>query len=141
MPKTIKVMLIAAAAYVVVVVAFEVFVVVVGKRQADNGVQPGEDWLVLTTTNAGARYDTVVAGVASDGHLYVAANHWPRGWYERATKNPDVEVTRGGQRMSCLAVPVTGDERTRIERDYRLPLLVRILTGFPPRAFLRLDAR
>ena len=139
--KAIKVVGTVAVTYVVIVIAFEVFVVIVGKRQAEHGVQPGGDYLVLTTTAGGKAYDTVVAGVVSDGHVYVAANHWPRGWYERAVKNPDVEVTRGDKHMACVAVPVTGAELARIERDYRMPFLVRFLTGFPPRAFLRLDQR
>jgi hypothetical protein len=139
--KALKVAGIVAAAYVVIVIAFEVFVVVVGKREAEAGVQPGGDYLVLTTTVRGKRYDTVVAGVVSDGHVYVAANHWPRSWYERVVTNPEVEVTRGDEHMACVAVPVTGAELARIERDYRMPFLIRFLTGFPPRAFLRLDQR
>ena len=81
--KAIKVVGTVAVTYVVIVIAFEVFVVIVGKRQAEQGVQPGGDYLVLTTTAGGKAYDTVVAGVVSDGHVYVAANHWPRGWYAR----------------------------------------------------------
>jgi hypothetical protein len=32
-----------------------------------------------------------------------------------------------------------GDELARVASRYRLPLLLRVLTGFPPRRFLRLD--
>ena len=122
-------------------VAFECMVVTMGKRQANRGVQPGEDWLVITTTNAEGSNDTVVAGVESGGHIYAAANHWPRSWYNRAIKNPAVEITRAGERADYRAVPVVGDERTRIARDYSLPWVVRLLSGFPPRSFLRLDPR
>jgi hypothetical protein len=87
------------------------------------------------------RTNTVVAGVESDDRLYVSTNHWFRGWYHRALENPDVEITRGGERIELRAVPVAGSERERIARVYRLPWIIRLLTGFPPRAFLRLDAR
>jgi len=112
-----------------------------GHRQAARGVQPGEDWLVITTTDADGSNDTVVAGVESGGHLYVAANHWLRSWYNRVVKNPDIDVIRAGERMSYRAVPVTGDERVRIALDYKLPWAIRLLTGFPPRSFLRLNPR
>jgi len=139
--KLVRKLAIVLGVYVGIVVAFECLVVVMGKRQADSGVQPGGSYLVITTTDAGRSIDTVVAGVESGGHLYVAANHWPRGWYKRALEDPDVEIARAGKRMAYHAVPVAGEERVRIAGDYNLPLVVRFLTGFPPRAFLRLDAR
>jgi len=85
--------------------------------------------------------DTVVAGVESGGHLYAAANHWPRSWYNRAIENPDVKITRAGERADYRAVPVVGDERIRIARDYSLPWVIRLLSGFPTRSFLRMDPR
>jgi hypothetical protein len=133
---------IALAGYLGLVVAFESLVSVMGQRQASRGLQPGETWVIITTRDAGgAAKDTVVAGVESDGHLYVSANHWPRGWYNRAVENPDVEVTRAGEKSVGRAVPVTGTERDRIARAYELPIAIRFLTGFPPRSFLRLDPR
>jgi hypothetical protein len=140
--KAIERLAIGVCVYLVLVVAVESLVGFMGRRQAERGVQPGEDWLVLTTTDAeGARRDTVVAGVESEGHLYVSANHWPRGWYHRALASPEVEVVRGGARAAYRAVPVTGHELTRIVQDYPLPWAIRFLTGFPPRSFLRLDPR
>ena len=90
--------------------------------------------------NCGSR-DAAVAGMENGGQLYVAANHWPRGWYDRAIENPDVEITRAGERAAYRAVPVTGEERVRIAGDYSLPWAIRLLTGFPPRSFLRLTRR
>ena len=136
-----KWLVIALGAYLGLVVAFEILVVTMGARQAGRGLRPGEDWLVLTTAGADGERDTVVAGVESGGHLYVAANHWPRGWYKRAVENPDIEVTRAGEKTRRRAVPVTGEERVRVARDYGLPWAIRLLTGFPPRSFLRLDPR
>jgi hypothetical protein len=55
--------------------------------------------------------------------------------------HPEVEITRGGAKAAYLAVPATGDERARVVQDYGLPWILRLLTGFPPRSFLRLDPR
>jgi hypothetical protein len=137
----VELLAIVLAVYLGLVVAVECLVVTLGKMQAARGVQPGEDWLVITTTDAEGNKDVVVAGVESGGHLYAAANHWPRSWYKRVIENPDVEITRAGERAPYRAVPVVDDERIRIAGDYSLPWVVRLLTGFPPRSFLRLDPR
>jgi len=140
--RALKVLAIALVAYAGIIVAFECLVGFMGKRQAEHGVAAGEHWVVITTTGEdGSKRDTVVAGVESAGHLYVSANHWPRGWYNRAVKNPDVEITRGGEKGAYRAIPVDGEERARIAADYPLPWAIRLLTGFPPRSFLRLDPR
>ena len=39
------------------------------------------------------------------------------------------------------AVPVTGGEHDRVNADHGLGVVFRILTGFPPRYFVRLDPR
>lgn len=133
---------IAVAVYVVIVIGLECLVMFMGARHAERGLGPGETWVVITTTDAaGGAKDTVIAGVESEGKLYVSANHWPRGWYRRAIANPDVEITRAGEKSARRAVQVGGEERERVLRDYRLPFVLRLLTGFPPRSFLRLDPR
>ncbi|HEY6599578.1 MAG TPA: nitroreductase/quinone reductase family protein [Pseudomonadales bacterium] len=140
--KAVKVLVIVAAVYVGIVVAFEVLVTTMGQRQADQGVGPDENWLVLTTTGAdGGAVDTVIAGVEVADALYVSANHWPRGWYRRALERPDVEIVRRGTKALYRAVPVDGDERARAIAGYRLPWIIRLLSGFPPRSFLRMDPR
>ena len=142
--KAMKWLLIAALAYVAIVCAFEGFVSYMGKRQAEHGVAPDEGWLVVTTydaQDAQAGKDTVVAGVEIDGHLYVAANHWPRNWYNRALANPDIDVLWAGKKAAYRAVPVVDTQRKRVASKYDLPLAIRVLTGFPPRQFLRLDPR
>src|SRR5262249_7985194 len=70
---------------------------------------------------------------------YVAANHWPRAWYERALANPKVQVTWDGQKIDYQAVPVTGAEHDRVEADNPHSAWFRFATGYPPRRFLRLD--
>lgn len=69
----------------------------------------------------------------------LGARQAARGWYRRVLQNPDVKVTRAGEPLRYVAVPVLGKERERVAGDYRLPWAVRFLTGFPPRSFLRLD--
>ena len=105
--------------------------------------QPGgETTLVITTTDAdGTSSDRVLSRLELDGQLYVAVNHWPRAWYRAALANPEVEVALDGPPAAYLAVPVTDAERTRLATERPLSLLVRFLTGFPPRHFLRLDPR
>jgi len=140
--KALKWLGLALLGYVALVVAFEVLVGFMGARDAKRGRAGGDSFLVITTKRSdGAPSNTVVAGVESDGRLYVSANHWPRGWYERALANPEVEVTRGGGTAPYRAVPLGTEELERVARDYQLPFAIRVLTGFPPRRFLRLDPR
>jgi hypothetical protein len=132
--KLLKIVAIAVVAYVGIVVAFESLI---GYFQPRDG-----STLVITTFDPdGTAHDRVVSRLESDGHLYVAANHWPRTWYRRALENPDVQATFDGERRDYRAVPVTGAEHDRVERENPLGPMVRILTGFPPRRFLRLDPR
>jgi hypothetical protein len=139
--RVIKWLVIALVAYVGLVVAFECLVGFFGRREAQSGVLSNEHWIVISTSDSGGSRDTVIAGVELDGHLYVAANHWPRGWYHRAIANPDVQVTRGGEKKPYRAVLLSGDEEMQVAGRYVLPFPIRFLTGFPPRAFLRLDPR
>ncbi len=98
--------------------------------------------LVLTTTaEDGTSTDRVLARVQNNGQLFVSANHWPRAWYHRALENPNVQVTSDGEKANYLAVPVSGEERDRLLAESSFPFVARILTGFPPRQFLRLDPR
>jgi hypothetical protein len=71
----------------------------------------------------------------------VAANHWPRTWYRRALANPEVQATIDGKKGDYRAVPVTGAEQDRVEGEHGHGVVFRILTGFPPRYFVRLDPR
>ena len=129
-----KLFAIVLGGYVGIVVAFESLI---GFFQPAN-----EDTLVITTTDEdGNTNDRVLARLESRGQLYVAANHWPRAWYNQALKNPDVEIAREGKRTAHLAVPVTGEEHNLVNSDNSLGLAFRVLTGFPPRYFLRLDSR
>ncbi len=132
--KAVKLIGILVLVYVGIIVAFESMLGI---------FQPGGGGtVVITTTDEdGNTNDRVLAGLESDGQLYVAANHWPRAWYNQALENPSVQVTVDGDRGAYLAVPVTDEEHDRVNRDNSTGIVFRILTGFPPRYFVRLDPR
>jgi hypothetical protein len=128
-----KIALIVLIVYATIVIAFESMI---------GYVQPTpESTIVITTFDAsGAPHDRVVSRLESAGHVYVAANHWPRAWYERALANPKVQVTVDGQKVDFVAVPVTGAEHERVAAEHPHAAWFRFVTGYPPRYFLRLDA-
>ncbi len=98
--------------------------------------------LVITTFDEdGTPHDRVVSRLESDGQLYLAANHWPRAWYKRALENPEVQITLDSEKGDYRAVPVTGVEHDRVNGENSLGVVFRILTGFPPRYFVRLEPR
>ncbi len=127
-----------------IAVLFLVYVGIVAAFESLLGYfQPaGETTLVITTTaEDGTPNDRVLARLDSNGQLYVAANHWPRAWYNRALENPNVQVTLDGEKGNYLAVPVTEEEHDRVNGEHSLGMMFRMLTGFPPRYFVRLDPR
>lgn len=132
--KALKILGIALLVYVGIVVAFESLI---------GYFQPaGEGTLVITTFDEeGTPHDRVLAHLESNDQLYVAANHWPRAWYHRALEQPEVRATVEGEEGEYRAVPVEGAEHERVDGDNRLGRVFRILTGFPPRYFLRLEPR
>ncbi|NWG45626.1 MAG: nitroreductase family deazaflavin-dependent oxidoreductase [Alphaproteobacteria bacterium] len=101
----------------------------------------GIPMLVLTTTDdAGQTYEQRLARIPLEGRIYVSAHHWPRGWYRRAVKHPEVRAEIDGVVDDYLAVRVTGEERQRVIDRFPLGLRTRFLMGFPPpRQILRLD--
>lgn len=129
-----KILAIVALVYAGLVAAFEAWL---GYSQP-----AGTNSLVITTTDEdGVEHDRVLSRLESKGQLYVAANHWPRAWYRRALENPKVHITMGGEKKPYLAVPATGEEQDRVHSENRAGIVFRILTGFPPRYFVRLDPR
>ncbi len=101
----------------------------------------GETIVITTTDTDGESHERVLSPIDYDGRLFVAANHWPRAWYDRALENPDVSVTRNGETTDYRAVPVGEDERERLLDQPGFPLVAYVFTGFAPRQFLRLDPR
>ena len=128
----------------IVVILFLVYAGVVATFESLLGYfQPqGDGMIVITTTNAeGVRKDRVVSRIDSADQLYVAANHWPRSWYRQTLALPNVSVTVNDVTAEYLAVPIDGAEHDRVDADHPLPLSFRILTGFQPRYFIRLDPK
>jgi len=132
--KAAKIIAIVLVVYVGIVIVFESLL---GYFQPAN-----QSTLVITTTDAdGASHSRVVARLRSDDQLYVAANHWPRAWFRQTSTNPAVEIEMDGVRSSYTAVPVAGEEHDRVDDDNGLGFVFRVLTGFPPRYFVRLEPR
>jgi hypothetical protein len=132
--KALKRIVIVLVIYVGIVAAFESMI---GTFQPEN-----EGTLVLTTYEPdGTAHDRVLSRVDGDGKLYVSVNHWPRAWYHRALANPEVRVTIDGETQNYTAVEVEGPEYDRLAVENAHPAVFRILTGFPPRHFVRLDPR
>jgi len=132
--KPMKIVAIVALGYVGIVVAFESLI---------GFFQPagGSTLSITTFEKDGTPHDRVLSRLESDGQLYVAAKHWPRAWYNRALENAEVRIDSDSENGDYRAVPVAGIEHSRVDGDNRLPLAFRILTGFPPRYFVRLDPR
>ena len=132
--KVVKIVVILAVVYVGIVVAFESLL---------GYFQPaGQATLVITTTDdEGTTNDRVLSRLESNGQLYVAANHWPRAWYRQALENPLVQITLDGEKVDYLAVAASDEEHRRVDGEHGLGIGIRILTGFPPRYFVRLEPR
>jgi hypothetical protein len=132
--KALKIVVTAALVYVGIVVAFESLIGI---------IQPttGSTLVITTLDEDGNTNDRVLERLQSDDKLYVAVNHWPRAWYERALANPAVRVTLDGVEGDYTAVQLTGAERDRVDAEHSLPFFFRILTGFPERHIIRLDPR
>ncbi len=132
--KVVKIIAIVALVYVGIVVLFESLL---------GYYQPaGATTLTITTTDAdGNANDRVLAALESNGQLYVAANHWPRGWYNQVLENPQVRIRMDGEdeKDGYLVVVLDEAEQSRVDSEHPLGVVIRILTGFPPRYIVRLD--
>lgn len=121
-------------AYVAYVVRFEV-------QLGVNQPQGSTSLLIATFSGDNERHERVLRLEQIDGQNYIAANHWPRAWYNQARDNPNVEVKMPGEDSfePYLAVPLEGAELEHISEVYSFGFEFRFRTGFPPRYFLRLD--
>ena len=130
--RIIKFSALALLVYVALIAAFEAFI---SYSQPDMS-----GTLQLTTADGdGNPYDRKLGHFELDGVTYLVVNHWPRRWYWNAIENPRIEVTLGGERRAFTAVPVGEAEHRRLLEAFPIPWWGKILTGFPPRRFLRLD--
>ena len=113
--------------YVGIVIAFESML---------GWVQPeAQSTFVITILDQdGVEKDRVVSRLESDGHVYVAANHWPRAGYKNAQANPSVQITTDEEKLAYVAVPVSDEEHDRVNAEHSLGFM-RILMGFAPRFY------
>ena len=117
--------------YILIVVAFESLL---GYYQPQSG-----NTIVITTYDGEEGADRVVTELASNGQRYIAVNHWPLAWYYRLLDNPRITVTKDEITSENIAVSVEGEEHDRVQADNHTGIVFRLLTGFPPRYFVRLD--
>ena len=129
-----KILMIVTLVYVGIVATFESLL---------GYFQPADaQTMVITTYDSdGQGADRVVARLESNGALYVAANHWPRAWFNDALENEEVDITFDGETQPYRAVLLEGVDHDAVNAQHALPLAFRILTGFPPRHLMRLDPR
>ena len=129
-----KILMIVALVYVGIVATFESLL---------GYFQPVDTQTMVITTygSDGQGADRVVARLESNGALYVAANHWPRAWFNDALENDEVDITFDGETQPYRAVLLEGVDHDAVNAQHALPLAFRILTGFPPRHSMRLDPR
>ena len=129
-----KILMIIGLVYVGIVATFESLL---------GYFQPADAQTMVITTydDEGQGADRVVARLESNGTLYVAANHWPRAWFNDALANDAVDITFDGATLPYRAVLLEGSDHDEVNARHALPLAFRILTGFPPRYLMRLDPR
>ncbi len=122
----------ALVAYVGLVVVFETSL---GLFQPETG-----DTIVITTTDAqGVSSDRVLGRDFAGGRHYASVNHWPRAWYRNALVNPRVQVTMDRKTADYVAVPIDDEEHERVAAEIGNGIVFRIMVGFAPQRFLRLD--
>ena len=131
--KIVKWIGITLAVYVGIVVLFESLI---GYFQPTS-----EATLSLTVyEQSGEPHVRVLSRIEHSDNLYVAVNHWPRSWFSSLQKNPNIRVAFGERDFAGTAVVVDDPaEYARIDADRSLPFWFRLLTGFPPRYFVRLE--
>ncbi len=117
--------------YILIVVAFESLL---GYYQPQSG-----NTIVITTYDGEEGADRVVTELASNGQRYIAVNHWPRAWHYRLLDNPRITATKDEITSQKIAVSVEGEEHDRVQAGNHAGIVFRLLTGFPPRYFVRLD--
>tara|TARA_B110000467_G_C18028683_1_gene319555 strand:+ start:134 stop:601 length:468 start_codon:yes stop_codon:yes gene_type:complete len=112
-------------------------------RLGYNQPQGGTSLVIATFSGDNERHERVLRLEQVDGNNYIAANHWPRAWYNQAIDNPNVEVKLPGEDsfVNYSAVPLEGGEEENIREVYSFGFEFRFRTGFPPRYFLRLDSQ
>ena len=118
-----KILVIVALVYVGIVATFESLL---------GYFQPADaQTMVITTYDSdGQGADRVVARLESNGALYVAANHWPRAWFNDALENDEVDITFDGETQPYRAVLLEGVDHDAVNAQHALPLAFRIPVSY-----------
>ena len=133
MKRTAKFVGITLAVYIGLVVLFESLI---GYFQPQNAAT-----LSLTVYEQNAQpHVRVLSRIEHNDQIYVAVNHWPRSWFHTLQENPSVHVAYGDREFAATARVVEDSaEVSMIEADRPLPWWFKMLTGYPPRYFVRMD--
>lgn len=133
MKRTSKYLGVAFGVYIGVVVLFESLI---GYFQPQNAAT-----LALTVYESGEQpHVRILSRIEHRDNLYVAVNHWPRAWFRTLQDNPSVRVAYGERDFGATAQLVEDpSEISSIETDRPLTWWFRLLTGYPPRYFVRLE--
>ena len=109
-----KILMIVALVYVGIVATFESLL---------GYFQPADAQTMVITTydSEGQGADRVVARLESNGALYVAANHWPRAWFNDALENDEVDITFDGETQPYRAVLLEGVDHDAVNASTRCP--------------------
>ena len=129
----LEVLALVVVAYLVLLLLLEA---VVWKTQPDM-----ESGVTLIVSRGDGVFTRRLYGFDYQDRLYVSSNHWFRQWYHAVLRNPDIDVEHAGEVKPYTAVPIDGEERAEIAREYKMGLVLRLMCGFAPRRFLRLDPR
>ena len=105
-------------------------------------VQPTmEGGVTLIVGEGDDQFSRTLYGFQINDRLYVSSNHWFRKWYHAVLQNPNIGVERDGEVKPYTAVPIDGEEKEDVARQYKMGFMFRLLCGFAPRLHLRLDPR
>ena len=66
-------------------------------RLGYNQPQGNTSLVIATFSDDNERRERVLRLEKIDGRNYIAANHWPRAWYNQVINNPNVEVKLPGE--------------------------------------------
>jgi len=103
--KAVRVVSITVALYLVIALIFDASI---GYFQPQP--EGGPTAVLRTYDDLGKPHDTVLTLLDDNGQLWVQSGHWSRGWYRRATRHPEVDLTRDGETMPYRAIPLDTPE-------------------------------
>ncbi len=133
MTRPVRFFLYALGAYLLLVISFETFIGFV-QFEAQRPLE------IITVGGDGHERPRMLGRFEDADRVYASAHHWPRRWYRDAVAQGEVDAVIDGVRSRYRVVAIEDpEEHARLDGVFPLPVPFRFVTGFPPRAFLRLD--